>query len=153
MGKFWIAAALALTLGCSDEAEKERERDRLREKKRLSDEARTNAPPEAPAPQPGTTPEPWTAPRGTDIEPYDPTDRELAEKLLRGRVHLQRLSEEMRKSGVGSSFEVGDDPRDVWHVGGVCTRAILDDLARRMSSSFSSFGFRRMRCLDLIANL
>lgn len=152
MRSIWFVVAGVLAIAACDDgkAERERELERARERKRAADEARKNPQPTPPAP-PTPAPDPWKEPGA--IEPYDPNDRELAERLLRGRVHLQRLSEEMRKSGLSSSFEVGDDPRDVYHVGGVCSQAILDDLATRMRSSFSSFGFRRMRCLNFTAPL
>lgn len=78
--------------------------------------------------------------------------RDRAANLLRGRVHLQRLSAEMARSGVDASFEVGDTETDVWYRG-LCDQPILDDLADRMKQSFSSFGFTRLRCLSYSASL
>ena len=58
----------------------------------------------------------------------------------------------MRKRGLSSSFTVGADPSAVLF-DGPCSRANLDDLARRMGPSFRSFGFVTIECLDLSARL
>lgn len=80
------------------------------------------------------------------------TDRDRSASLLRGRVHLQRLSAEMARSGIDAKFEVGDTETDVWYTG-ICNQSVLDDLAARMKQSFSSFGFERMRCQSYVASL
>lgn len=90
--------------------------------------------------------------RDTAAEALEAAEAKSA-NLLRGRAHLQRLSAEMARSGTDARFEVGDTEDEVWYVHGPCTQALLDDLASRMKPSFSTFGFRRMRCESYSASL
>jgi len=97
--------------------------------------------PPSSADDPWGQPDPSPSPRAVD-----------AATRSRGREHLRRLSDEMRKRGLSSSFTVGADPSAVLF-DGPCSRANLDDLARRMGPSFRSFGFVTIECLDLSARL
>lgn len=80
--------------------------------------------------------------------------RERAANLLRGRVHLEQLSRAIAARGGEGGFRVVDDAEDeVLWVTDLCTRALLEDMAHRMASSFTNFGFRKMWCGGMSADL
>lgn len=56
----------------------------------------------------------------------------------------------MAERGIADAFEVSaaDASVVVW-VSANCSRALLEDLGRRMRASFRSYGFRAVRCGSL----
>ncbi|MGN6109289.1 MAG: hypothetical protein ACTHU0_29550 [Kofleriaceae bacterium] len=78
--------------------------------------------------------------------------REEAASVLKRRVHLAELSKAMAAKGLDARFEMGATNDEVRYFG-ICTQALLDDLANRMRPSFYALGFRRMTCSVYAASL